>query len=146
MKLSEKWKTWVAILDSKICNQCKEKHGKIYEISEKVSPSPPLHFCCRCTVQRLKSLFAGKATDKGVDGADWHLKYKGKLPEYYIDRLTARKLGWKKHHSDLSDVAPGSMLYGGVYQNKNSHLPEKMEEYGTRRILTMNPVLEIRKE
>ena len=60
-----------------------------------------------------------------MDGADWHLKYNGKLPEYYISRLAARKLGWKKHHSDLSDVAPGNMLYGGLYQNKNSHLPEK---------------------
>ncbi|MBQ4528260.1 MAG: phage head morphogenesis protein [Clostridia bacterium] len=124
MKLSTKWKNWVAILDSKICNPCKAKHGKIYEISEEVSPSK-LHPYCRCTIQRLKSLFAGEATDKGMNGADWHLKYKGKLPEYYIDRITAKKLGWKKHHSDLSDVAPGSMLYGGVYQNKNSHLPEK---------------------
>ena len=125
MKLSTKWKNWVAILDPKICNPCKAKHGKIYEISEKVLPSPPLHFHCRCTIQRLKSLFAGEATDKGLDGADWHLKYNGKLPEYYISRLTARKLGWKNQHGNLSDIAAGSMLYGGVYQNNNSHLPEK---------------------
>lgn len=26
------------------------------------------------------SLFAGEATLKGTDGADWHLKYNGKLP------------------------------------------------------------------
>ena len=114
MKLSAKWKNWVAILDSKICNPCKAKHGKIYEISENVSPSK-LHPHCRCTIQRLKSLFAGEATDKGMNGADWHLRYKGKLPEYYIDRLTAKKRGWKKHHRDLSDVASGNMLYGANY-------------------------------
>ena len=85
---STKWKNWIAIIDTKICIECKEKHGKIYGISEKVTPSPPLHLHCRCTIQRLKSLFAGEATDKGVDGADWHLKYNGKLPDYYISKNT----------------------------------------------------------
>ncbi len=125
MKLSTKWKNWIAIIDPKICIECKEKHGKIYEISEKVTPSPPLHPHCRCTIQRLKSLFAGEATDKGLDGADWHLKYNGKLPEYYISKTDAIKLGWNKNHKKLSDVAPGYMMYGEVYRNKNSHLPDK---------------------
>ena len=80
MKFSTKWKNWIAILDSKICKDCKDKHGKIYEVSEKVLPPPPLHHHCRCTIRRLKSLFAGEATDNGVDGADWYLKYKGELP------------------------------------------------------------------
>ncbi len=124
MKLSSKWKNWVAIIDDKICEPCKNKHGQIYEISEKVSPSK-LHPRCRCTIQRLKSLFAGEATDKAINGADWHLKYNGKLPEYYISKTNAKKLGWNKNHKKLSDIAPGFMMYGGVYQNVDGHLPEK---------------------
>ena len=93
MKLSTKWKNWIAVIDPKICIDCKDKHGKIYEISEKVSPSLPLHLHCRCTIKRLKSLFVGEATEKGIDGADWYLKYKGKLPEYYLSRNDASKLG-----------------------------------------------------
>jgi len=125
MKLSKKWKNWIAIIDLKICIDCKDKHGQIYEISEKVSPSPPLHPHCRCTIQRLKSLFAGEATEKRLDGADWHLKYNGKLPEYYISKTNATELGWNKNHKKLSDVAPGYMMYGEIYRNDDSHLPEK---------------------
>lgn len=87
IRYSEKWKNWLAIIDDKMCVTCKEKHGKIYVIDEAVKPSPPLHFHCRCRVERLKSLFAGEATHKGTDGADWHLKYIGKLPEYYMKRM-----------------------------------------------------------
>ena len=125
MKLSTKWKNWIAIIDPKICIECKDRHGKIYEITEKVSPSPPLHPHCRCTIQRLKSLFAGEATKKGLDGADWHLKYNGRLPEYYISKTDAQNLGWNKNNKKLSDVAPGYMMYGEVYRNKNYHLPNK---------------------
>ncbi len=125
MKISNKWKNWVTVIDLKNCKPCENNHGKIYEISEKVAPSPPLHPHCRCTIQRLKSLFAGEATEKGLDGADWHLKYTGKLPEYYISKTDAIKLGWNKNHKMLSDVAPGYMLYGEVYRNDDGHLPEK---------------------
>jgi len=122
---SEKWKNWLAIIDEKICNLCKERHGKIYSVDEEVKPSPPLHFHCRCRIERLKSLFAGEATNKGTDGADWHLKYNGKLPDYYISKTAAKNLGWNKNNKKLSDVAPGFMMFGGVYQNNDGHLPEK---------------------
>ena len=70
-------------------------------------------------------MFAGEATRKGTDGADWHLKYNGKLPEYYINKTDAKKLGWKINQNKLSGVAPGHMMYGGVYRNNNGHLPQK---------------------
>lgn len=53
------------------------------------------------------------------------MKYTGKLPEYYISKTDAIKLGWNKNHKMLSDVAPGYMLYGEVYRNDDGHLPEK---------------------
>lgn len=125
MKVSTKWKNWIAIVDSKAYKDCKEKHGKIYEISEKVKPSPPLHLYCRCIIQRLKSLFAGEATSKKLDGADWHLRYNGELPQYYISKTEAKKLGWNKNHKNLSDVAPGYMMFGEIYRNDDGHLPDK---------------------
>ena len=123
MKPSTKWKNWIAIIDPKICIECKYKHGKIYEITEKVLPSPPLHPHCRCTIQRLKSLFVGEATEKGLDGADWHLKYNGKLPKYYISRNNASKLGWNPRKNTLDNVVTNHMIFGGQYFNKNGHLP-----------------------
>ncbi len=125
IRYSEKWKNWLAHIDEKTCILCKEKHGKIYAVEEKVKPSPPLHLFCRCRIEKLKSLFAGEATDKGTDGADWHLKYTGKLPEYYISRMDAKKLRRNPKNNYLDDSASGYMLYGGQYFNRNGHLPEK---------------------
>ena len=115
IRYSEKWKHWVAIIDDRICILCKERHGTIYAIDEVVNPPPPLHFGCHCRIEKLKSLFAGEATTRGTDGADWHLKYNSKLPEYYISKTDAIELGWNKNHKKLSDVAPGCMIYGGIY-------------------------------
>jgi len=125
MKISNKWKNRITVIDSKNCKPCEDNHGRIYGIAEKVTPSPPLHPHCRCTIQILKSLFAGEATDKGGDGADWHLKYNGKLPDYYISRSEANKLGWDRKRKKLSDIAPGFMLYGGIHKNTEGKLPSK---------------------
>lgn len=124
MKLSTKWKNWIAIIDPKICIDCKEKHGKIYEISEKVSPSPPLHPHCRCTIQRLKSLFAGEATEKELDGADWHLKYNGKLPDYYISKNYAYSKGWENKKGNLQEVLPNYLIGGDIFFNTEGKLPQ----------------------
>ena len=53
MRYSSKWKMWKAILDFKICLNCRKNHGKIYEINEFVYPEPPLHPNCRCEIERL---------------------------------------------------------------------------------------------
>lgn len=125
MRNSKKWKNWVTLHDEKTCTPCKQNNGKIYEINEVVNPSPPLHKNCRCKIELLKSIFAGEATNKKQDGADWYLKYKGKLPEYYIDRKTATKLGWISWMGNLSKVATDCMLFGGEYLNTNKKLPHQ---------------------
>lgn len=124
MQESNKWKNWVAIRDSRICEQCKNRHGKIYALSEVVKPPPPLHVYCRCKIKRLNSVFAGEATNKGIDGADWHLKYNGNLPEYYISRDDAKNSGWDPGVNNLDDVCQNKMLFGGIYLNRNGHLPD----------------------
>lgn len=120
---SSKWKMWKAALDSKTCLTCRGNNGKIFNISEVASPSPPLHQNCRCVIERLQVLLAGTATNKGMQGADWYLKSYGKLPNYYITKENAEKLGYKPYSGNLSQVAPNKMLFKGIYQNKNGHLP-----------------------
>ena len=123
MKESKKWKMWKAILDFTTCLNCRKEHGKIYEINEIVYPSPPLHQNCRCIIERLKVLLAGTATNKGVDGADWYLKNLKKLPSYYITPEQALNEGWNPKRGDLSLACPEKMIFGGIYENRNGHLP-----------------------
>ena len=123
MTKSKNWKNWKAILDSKTCYDCRRTHGKIYAISEKVKPYPPLHNFCRCIIEILEAILAGNATKKGVEGADWYLKYYKELPDYYISKNDAKALGWRHKKGNLSLVAPGKMVFGGIYYNENGKLP-----------------------
>ena len=118
------YKNWIATLDVKTCLNCRKLHGKIYTTSEIISPQPPLHPKCRCAIEWLRALYAGTATKKGVNGADRWLKLFGKLPDYYINKSDAKKLGFNPVLGNLAEVAPGKTLQKGVYRNKNGHLPE----------------------
>ena len=122
---SSKYKNWIAILDLKTCPDCRIMHGKIWLISETVSKEPPLHFNCRCRILIMKTVKSGTATINGIDGADWTLKYKSDLPNYYLSNEQAKKNGWIPKLANLSIVCPNKMLFGGEYYNDNSHLPSK---------------------
>ena len=123
--LSKKWKQWKAFMDSKTCWKCKEENGKIYSTLEKMGSKPHEHYKCRCIFVVLQAVSAGKATNRGIDGADWWLKYKGKLPDYYITRERAFDLGWDRKAGNLGEVAPGCMIDGGIYHNLDGVLPKK---------------------
>lgn len=123
MRYSIKWKMWKAILDLKTCLNCRKNNGKIYEMNEKVYPEPPIHPYCRCIIERLKAIYAGTATKDGVNGADWYLRNYEKLPNYYITRERAEEIGYKSYLGNLSKVAPNRMLFRGIYNNSNGHLP-----------------------
>ena len=97
-------------------------HGKIYAIDENPIPSPPLHYFCRCYIETMKAIMAGNATNKGNDGADYWLKHFNELPDYYITKEDAEKLGWVSLIGNLDNVAPGKMVTMGEYKNKNGHL------------------------
>lgn len=120
---SKKWKTWKSKIDLKTCLNCRKNNGKIYGIYEIIKISPPIHKNCRCIIETLDALYAGTATNNGVNGADGYLKYTGKLPEYYILKRDAEKNGYKSYLGNLSVVAPGKMLFKGVYRNSNGRLP-----------------------
>ncbi len=121
--LSKNYKHWISRLEPKTCVPCLKEHGKIYGIYETPNPEPPLHPFCRCVVKIMEALKAGTATDNKLDGADFCLKYNGKLPKYYITYSEAKTLGYKPMLGNLNLVAPNKMLTKGIYKNINGHLP-----------------------
>lgn len=122
---SENWKHWVAEKDERTCKRCADKHGTIYPISRPMPIKPFLHPFCRCLILRMTDILSGDATMNGSMGADWFLVHFKRLPDYYISRDEAKSLGWNKKNGNLSDVAPGKMLYGGVYRNDDKKLPSE---------------------
>lgn len=120
---SSKYKNWVTTLDLKTCPECRVRHGKIWSIGETVAKEPPLHYNCRCKILIMKTIKSGTATIDGFDGADWVLKYKSKLPDYYIEKSKALQCGWKKGKWP-SNFIPEKMIYSGEYYNDDGHLPQ----------------------
>ncbi|MCI8423207.1 MAG: phage head morphogenesis protein [Lawsonibacter sp.] len=116
------WKYWKATLDPKLCLECASHHGKIYAINEIPNIEPPLHPNCRCIIDQMDAIMAGEATKDGENGADYWLFYHGQLPDYYISEDELRSLGWK-NGKPPKRYAPGKMLFGGIYDNDDGHLP-----------------------
>jgi len=116
------WKYWRAILDSKLCLDCLSHHGQIYAMDEIPDIEPPLHENCRCAILPMEAITPGGATKDGENGADYWLITFGKLPDYYISKEELFALGWKDGKS-VASKAPGKMVFGGVYENDDGHLP-----------------------
>ena len=113
---------WNAVLDERTCTECYRHHGKYFSRYDNPEEYRHKHPVCRCTRISVKGIKAGLATKNGANGADWYLKYYGRLPDYYISEEDLGKLGWQKGDRP-SQFAPGKMLAGGVYENKNGVLP-----------------------
>ena len=116
------WKYWRAILDPKLCLDCLNHHGKVYAMDEIPDIEPPLHENCRCAILPMDAIIPGRATKDGESGADYWLINFGKLPDYYISKEELCALGWKSGKS-VASKAPGKMVFGGIYENDDGHLP-----------------------
>lgn len=62
---SSRWEYWKAVLDLKLCEECRSHHGKIYSINEPPDVKPPLHERCRCAILPMDSILPGGATKDG---------------------------------------------------------------------------------
>lgn len=120
---SVNYKNWRTILDLRTCLDCRSLHGKIYEINDTTIVEPPLHEHCRCESKPMESIFAGGATQNDDAGADFWLKYFGKLPNYYVTEEEAYNNGWKRGKSPAKFI-PGKMLTMGIQNNSNGHLSQ----------------------
>ena len=72
----------------------------------------------------LPFIQAGYATEKGEEGADYWLLLHGELPEYYISKEEAKRLGWTSKQGNLAEILPGRMIGGGVFKNGEGKLPD----------------------
>ena len=121
---SRNYKNWEsAYLSIKTCQECRNKHGKIYAFN--VDRYQPEHEKCRCLILPMRTKQVGTATDKGFDGADAWLMYRNRLPDYYVTKEEAIEAGWKSKKANLNDVLPGKMIGGNVYNNNGNLLPYK---------------------
>lgn len=127
---STKYRYWLSISDARRCVPCKRLQGKVYtkDSSDIRSNSffpiePPLHSLCRCKLVQMEAKRAGTATKSGLSGADWWVKKFGHLPNYYISREEAEKVGWISALGNLRRVVPGKMLAGGIFENRKQQLP-----------------------
>lgn len=120
---SKNYKYWKSIPDEKRCLDCEINHGKIWVKGKITKPKPPIHFFDRCLILPLETITAGTATVDGASGADWSIMYNNILPDYYISDEEAKKQGWKKGKWP-SNFVPGKMIYNGIYNNSNGHLPD----------------------
>lgn len=121
---SKHYVTWHAVLDIRTCLYCAENHGKIFIKNDINVRFPPVHFCCKCTLEDVEAIEAGNATSNGIEGADFWLKYNGRLLEYYISRTQLEELGWRDGDKP-SKFAPGKMFGDDTYHNRNGRLPKK---------------------
>lgn len=119
---STRWKYWRAVLDTRLCKNCFSHHGEIYPANERPDEVPPLHYRCRCAILPMEAITPGGATKDGENGADYWLVNYGTLPDYYISDQELRSLGWR-NGKPPKRFAPGRMYFGGVYENRNGHLP-----------------------
>lgn len=118
------FKHWHANITNTTCSICLEQNGKIYGLSDENILKPPAHTHCKCTLIPLEAIVSGNATKDGENGADFWIKYYGKLPDYYASEQAISNLGWKRGKSPKK-FAPGKMITRGVYQNENKYLPDK---------------------
>lgn len=120
---SSRWQHWNTTQDVNTCEDCAEKHGRIYAIGETPAQMPPLHEHCRCILEIMDAVEAEAACLDGEQGAPWWLFYRGILPEYYIAIDALRGLGWRSGQNP-DKYAPGKMLFLGVYPNTAGKLPD----------------------
>lgn len=123
---SEKWANRMSVLSITSCLKCVEGHGTIAPSSildGQFEKPVDEHENCYCKWVRMRTKVAGTATDMGIKGADYSLLYKRVLPDYYIDKNTAYRFGWKTQYKHLNQAVPDKMLGGDIYKNDDLKLP-----------------------
>lgn len=123
---STNYLAWQIRFNRRLCMRCLSFQGKIYEKNNITDMIPPMHPNCKCFLIPLQTKIAGTVTNLWENGADWWLVYRGELPDYYITTKEAKANGWQPIMGNLQEVLPGKMIMGGVYKNKNKHLPDAL--------------------
>ena len=84
----------------------------------------PVHPNCRCYVEAVETIVAGTATSDGTNGVDLFVAPYGKLPNNYLGKKNAQKMGWDPKQGNLAEVLPGMLIGGDRYKNRDGRLPD----------------------
>lgn len=122
---SKQWAKWVTYITPGTCGFCFKMNGRIFEIADPIFLAIPVHDNCGCRKEILEAIAAGTATEDGLNGVDMFVSLYGTLPPNYITQHQAKQMGWKKVLGNLDEVAPGKVIGGGEYQNRDLRLPVK---------------------
>ena len=123
---STKWANRESKLTLMTCQPCVDKHGTIVDIRfAELKPNVMAHERCKCEYVPMRVKKAGTATTLGEYGADVYLLKYRKLPDYYINKIQARKAGWRNMKGNLSEVLPNMMIGGDRFNNRDGKLPQK---------------------
>ena len=106
------------------CADCPPRDKRVFLYGEHIKL--PAHPHCDCKYSNVEIKPLGTISKMGLLSPDVFLKAHGRLPDYYILKAVAETVyGWNSRRNKMSGKAPGKMIGGDVYQNKDHILPEK---------------------
>lgn len=121
---SKKWVIWLATVTLTTCEYCASMNGHILAKDDPSIDGIPVHPNCRCYVEAVIAIVAGTATADGANGVDLYIATYGTLPDNYLKKKEAQKLGWEPLLGNLADKLPGVLIGGDKYKNRDDRLPD----------------------
>ena len=99
-------------------------NGHILAYNDPCIEGIPVHPNCRCYVEAVIAIMAGTATSDGKNGVDLYIAIYGTLPDNYMRKKKAQKLGWEPLLGNLEEKLPGVLIGGDKYKNRDGRLPD----------------------
>lgn len=121
---SKTWVIWRATVTLTTCEYCASMNGHILAKNDSRIARIPVHPNCRCYVEAVTAIVAGTATSDGTNGVDLFVATYGKLPDNYLGKKNAQKMGWDPKQGNLAEVLPGMLIGGDRYKNRDGRLPD----------------------
>ena len=121
---SKTWVIWRAIVTLTTCEYCASMNGHILAKADSRIAGIPVHPNCRCYVEAVTAIVAGTATSDGTNGVDLFVATYGKLPDNYLGKKNAQKMGWDPKQGNLAEILPGMLIGGDRYKNRDGRLPD----------------------
>lgn len=123
---SRNWVQWSCIVTRNTCSYCAGLQGHILSPNDSTIVWPPVHPNRRCQVIPVIAFPAGTATEDGKNGIDHFIFVYGFLPEYHISQNEAYLRGWRPWKGNLDQIAPGAVIGGDIYENRDGRLPDSL--------------------
>lgn len=121
---SKIWVIWRAKVTIMTCEYCASMNWHILARNDSRIARIPVHPNCRCYVEAVEAIVAGTATSDGTNSVDLFVAAYGKLPDNYLGKKKAQKMGWNPRQGNLADILPGMLIGGDRCKNRDGRLPD----------------------